>query len=241
MVGIGTVVNALSIIVGALVGIIIKTGLPKRLKEIIMQAIGLSVIIIGLSGTLQGIYYVEHQGKLGSEHIMLLIFSLIIGGVWGEIINIEEKLEKMGGWFQNRLSQKEGNFAQGFITASLMYCVGAMAIVGALEDGLAGDPSILFSKSILDGVTAVIFAASMGPGVALSALPVLVYQGGITLLSGAIKPLLTEIVISQTSLVGSVLIMAIGLNLLELKRIRVGNLLPAVFIPLFYYVIKLVF
>ena len=121
-----------------------------------------------------------------------------------------------------------------------MYCVGAMAIVGALQDGLSANPTILFSKSVLDGVTAVIFAASMGLGVAFSAAPVVLYQGGITLLAGLLRPLLTEAVISQMSLVGSVLIMAIGFNILEIKRMRVGNLLPAVFIPLLYYVITLV-
>ena len=240
MIGIGTIVNALAIIVGAVTGMIIKSGLPKRVKDLIMQAIGLAVIIIGLSGTLQGIFFLDDQGRLGSDHIMLMILSLVIGGILGELINIEDKLERIGNWFQHKLAAKEGDFAQGFITASLMYCVGAMAIVGAFEDGLSADPTILFSKSILDGVTAVIFAASMGVGVAFSAVPVFLYQGGITLLAGVLRPLLTETVINQISLVGSVLIMAIGLNILEIKRFRVGNLLPAVFIPLLYYFITLV-
>lgn len=240
MIGIGTIVNALAIIVGAVTGMIIKSGLPKRVKDLIMQAIGLAVIIIGLSGTLQGIFFLDDQGRLGSDHIMLMILSLVIGGILGELINIEDKLERIGNWFQHKLAAKEGDFAKGFITASLMYCVGAMAIVGAFEDGLSADPTILFSKSILDGVTAVIFAASMGVGVAFSAVPVFLYQGGITLLAGVLRPLLTETVINQISLVGSVLIMAIGLNILEIKRFRVGNLLPAVFIPLLYYFITLV-
>lgn len=240
MIGIGTIVNALAIIAGAVVGMLIKSGLPKRFKDLIMQAIGLAVIIIGLSGTLQGIFFLDDQGQLGSSHIMLMIFSLVVGGLLGELLEIEKKLEQMGSWVQHKLAAKEGNFAQGFITASLMYCVGAMAIVGALQDGLTANPTILFSKSVLDGVTAVIFAASMGLGVAFSAAPVVLYQGGITLLAGLLRPLLTEAVISQMSLVGSVLIMAIGFNILEIKRMRVGNLLPAVFIPLLYYVITLV-
>jgi uncharacterized membrane protein YqgA involved in biofilm formation len=240
MIGIGTIVNALAIMVGAVTGMIIKSGLPKRVKDLIMQAIGLAVIIIGLSGTLQGIFFLDDQGRLGSDHTMLMILSLVIGGILGELVNIENKLERIGDWCQHKLAAKEGDFARGFITASLMYCVGAMAIVGAFEDGLSADPTILFSKSILDGVTAVIFAASMGVGVAFSAVPVALYQGGITLLAGVLKPLLTEMVIDQISLVGSVLIMAIGLNILEIKRFRVGNLLPAVFIPLLYYFITLV-
>ncbi|HEY8345030.1 MAG TPA: DUF554 domain-containing protein [Bacillota bacterium] len=239
MIGIGTIVNALAIIAGAVVGMLIKSGLPKRFKDLIMQAIGLAVIIIGLSGTLQGIFFLDDQGRLGSSHIMLMIFSLVIGGLLGELLEIEKNLEQAGNWLQQKLAAKEGNFAQGFITASLIYCVGAMAIVGALQDGLSANPTILFSKSILDGVTAVIFATSMGLGVAFSAVPVVLYQGGITLLAGVLRPYLTEAVISQMSLVGSVLIMAIGLNILEIKKVRVGNLLPAVFIPLLYYVITL--
>ena len=130
MIGIGTIVNALAIIAGAVVGMLIKSGLPKRFKDLIMQAIGLAVIIIGLSGTLQGIFFLDDQGQLGSSHIMLMIFSLVVGGLLGELLEIEKKLEQMGSWVQHKLAAKEGNFAQGFITASLMYCVGAMAIVG---------------------------------------------------------------------------------------------------------------
>ncbi|MCX7708505.1 MAG: DUF554 domain-containing protein [Clostridia bacterium] len=235
MIGLGTIVNAVAVIVGGTVGSFIKNGLPERFKTTIIQAIGLSVAIIGISGTLSGITKVVPGDKL--DRIMLMIFSLVIGGLIGELINIEDKLDKMGAWFQRKLVKGESNFAEGFVTASLIYCVGAMAIVGSLEDGLTGSTSTLFAKSILDGVSAVIFAATMGIGVAFSALPVFLYQGSITLLAGFIKPWLTDAVINQMSLVGSVLIMAIGINILEIKKIKVGNLLPSIFVPFVYYII----
>lgn len=240
MIGIGTVVNVIAIIAGAAAGSLIRGGLPEKFKNIIMQGVGLAVLFIGLSGALQGLFTVT-GGGLERQFVMLMIFSMVIGGIAGELLQIEARLEKTGKWFEKKLSRPESTFAQGFITASLVYCVGAMAIVGALEDGLTGNATTLFSKAILDGVTAVIFAAGMGMGVALSALPVLVYQGGITLLAGAIRPLLTATVIQQMSLVGGVLIFAIGLNLLEIIRIKVGNLLPAIFIPLFYHILLVLF
>lgn len=238
MIGLGTVVNAAAVVVGGTAGSFIKNGLPQRFKNIIMQAVGLAVVLIGISGALQGIYRVIDGGKLDRQYIMIMIFSLVIGGIFGELINIEDKLEKMGLWFQSKFAKKSGNFADGFVTASLVYCVGAMAIVGSIEDGLTGSATTLFAKSILDGVTSVVFAATMGIGVAFSSISVFVYQGSITLLAGFIKPWLTDTVISQVSLVGSILIMAIGTNMLEFKRIKVGNLLPAVLIPFIYYIVR---
>jgi len=237
MIGLGTLVNAAAIIVGGVGGAYIKNGLPQRFKNIIMQGIGLAVVVIGASGALQGIFTYNGTEKLDKQYIMIMIFSLVIGGLLGELINIEAKLDRLGQWFQKRLIKGNSNFAQGFVTASLIYCVGAMAIVGSLEDGLSGNAATLFAKSILDGVTAIVFAATMGIGVAFSALTVLVYQGSITMMAGFIKPWLTPEVISQMSLVGSILIAAIGINIMEIKKIKVGNLLPAVFIPFIYYII----
>lgn len=237
MFGLGTIVNAASVLVGGTVGVFVKNGLPQRFKDTILQAIGLSVFMIGVSGVLQGIYRVVDGKKLDRQYIMLMIFSLVIGGLIGEFLNIEEKLEKVGIWFQSKFVKGERDFADGFVTASLIYCVGAMAIVGSLEDGLTGSTSTLFAKSILDGVSAIIFAATMGIGVAFSSIPIFVYQGSITLLAGVIKPWLTEDVILQMSLVGSVLIMGVGINVLDIKKIKVGNMLPAIFIPFVYYII----
>lgn len=241
MIGIGTIVNAGAIIAGGLVGIFVKKGLPERYKSIVMQAIGLSVLIIGISGTLQGIYQVIDDGKLNRQYIMTMIFSLVAGGIIGEFINIENKLENFGTRFQRKFFKNGSNFAEGFVTASLIYCVGAMAIVGALEDGLTGNPKTLFAKAILDGVSSVIFAATMGFGVPFAALPVFIYQGAITLMAGFVKPWLTDAVVAQMSLIGSILIFGIGLNLLEIKKIKVGNLLPAIFLPIIYYIISRLF
>ncbi|MCX7921633.1 MAG: DUF554 domain-containing protein [Clostridia bacterium] len=241
MIGLGTIVNAGAIILGGVSGTFIKNGLPQRYKDIVMQAIGLAVLMVGIGGTLQGTYLVVSGGKLDRQYTMIMIFSLVIGGLIGEFLDIEGKLEKMGRWFQDKFAKGSGTFAEGFVTASLIYCVGAMAIVGSLEDGLTGNASTLFAKSILDGVSAVVFAATLGIGVAFSALPILLYQGGITLLAGFIKPWLTDIVITQMSMVGSILIMAIGMNMLEIKKIKVGNLLPAIFIPFVYYLITNIF
>lgn len=241
MIGLGTIVNTAAIILGGVSGTFIKSGLPQRYKNIIMQAIGLSVLVVGISGALQGMYKITNEGTISREYITVMIFSLVIGSIIGEFINIEEKLDKMSLWFQKRFIKGESTFAQGFVTASLIYCVGAMAIVGSLEDGLIGNTNTLFAKSILDGVSAIVFAATMGIGVAFSALPVLIYQGSITLLSGFIKPWLTADVISQMSLVGSILIMGIGLTMLEIKKIKVGNMLPAIFLPFIFYISQKLF
>ena len=238
MTGLGTIVNTATVIAGGIAGTILKNGIPEKYKKIVMQGIGLSVLFIGISGTIKEMITIIDGNKLDRQYVMLMIFSLVIGGLIGEFLKIETRLESLGVWFQKKMPGKGGSFSDGFVTASLVYCVGAMAIVGALEDGLMGNTSTLFAKSILDGVTAVVFAATMGIGVAFSAIPVLVYQGGITLLAGVVKPWLNDVVISQMSLVGGILIFAIGLNLLEIKRINVGNLLPAVFIPIIYYLIK---
>lgn len=239
MIGLGTIVNTVAIILGGVSGTFIKSGLPQRYKNIIMQAIGLSVLVIGISGALQGMYKITNEGSISREYITVMIFSLVIGSLIGEFINIEEKLDRLGLWFQNRFVKGESTFAQGFVTASLIYCVGAMAIVGSLEDGLIGNTNTLFAKSILDGVSAIVFAATMGIGVAFSAIPVFLYQGSITLLAGFIKPWLTPEVISQMSLVGSILIMGIGLTMLEIKKIKVGNMLPAIFLPFIFYLCNL--
>lgn len=238
MLGIGTIVNAGVVIAGGIVGVLLKSGIPERYKKTVIQGIALSVIFIGISGIIKEMLTVINGNKLDRQFILLMIFSLVIGGLVGEFLNIEKKLENVGMWFQSRIPAKGGSFSEGFVTASLLFCVGAMAVVGSLEDGLMGNSSTLFAKSILDGVTSVIFAATLGIGVAFSAIPILLYQGSITLLARFIEPWLNDTVISQMSLVGGILIFAIGINLLEIKKINVGNLLPAIFVPVVYYLLK---
>ncbi|ADL43471.1 protein of unknown function DUF554 [Caldicellulosiruptor obsidiansis OB47] len=242
MTGLGTIVNAVLVVVGSILGLTLKSGIPERFKTTIMQAISLSVIFIGISGVLQGMFKVLSNGKIDRQFIMLMIFSLVIGGVFGEILKIEDFLESFGERIKMSISRfiksENSKFTEGFVTASLVFCVGAMAIVGSLEDGLEHNYSILFAKSILDGITSIIFSATLGIGVMFSSIAILLYQGSITLLAGFVKPFLTDTVVLQMSMVGSVLIFAIGLNMLGVSKIKVGNLLPAIFGPVVWYIIN---
>ncbi|MBU5310849.1 DUF554 domain-containing protein [Tissierella carlieri] len=221
----GTIVNALAIILGSLLGIGVKKGIKDDYKNTIMDGIGLAVIIIGI------------MGGIKSENIILVIGSIVVGSVIGEVIGIENKLDNLGDFLQDKFGGKDSNFSKGFVTASLVYCVGAMAIVGSLESGIQGNHQTLFAKSILDGISAIIFASTLGIGVAFSSIPVFIYQGSITLLANFIKDLLTVQVVNEMSAVGGLLIMAIGINILGIKKIKVGNMLPAVFIPIIYYIL----
>ena len=219
----GTLVNVGTILLGSALGLLLRKGLPQRLRDTVMQGLGLCVILIGLSGAIE------------TADTMCVILSVVIGGLVGAAVNIERRLENLGNLAQRKLARGEDGFARGFVTASLVYCVGAMAIMGALDSGLKGDYATLIAKSVLDGISAVIFASTLGPGVAFSAVAVLVYQGAITLMAGWLKPLLTDAIITEMSAVGGLLIVGIGLNMLFDKHIAVGNLLPAIFVPMAYF------
>lgn len=234
MTGLGTIVNMITIIGGGIIGMLLKGGLPERFEKIIMQSLGLSTIFIGISGALQGMFAINN-GKLETGGTMIMIISLVMGAFIGELLNIEKKLEKAGGSLQNMIGIRgENKFVEGFVTTSLVVCVGAMAIIGSLNDGLRGDPSMLYAKSILDGVIAVIFASTLGVGVLFAALPLGLYQGAITISAGYVEPLLSSELITNLSFIGSVLIFGIGVNLLFEKKIKVGNMLPALLIPIVY-------
>jgi uncharacterized membrane protein YqgA involved in biofilm formation len=225
----GTLVNTIAIIAGSLLGLMLRSGIPSQYKQTIIQALGLAVILIGLKGAFQ------------TDAILLVIFSMVIGTLIGELLSIEDRLERLGRWIEVRLARAGNGIAKGFVTASLVYCIGSMAIVGALESGLTGNHQTLYAKSVLDGVSSIIFASSLGAGVLLSAVSVFLYQGGITLGAAFIKQFLVPDTVSQMSAVGGLLIMAIGINLLEIQKIRVGNMLPAVVIPLFYFMLRQAF
>ena len=232
--GIGTIVNTLAVIVGSMIGIMIKGGLKQRYQEIIMQALGLATLFIGASGAMSGMLKVIDNG-LETQGSMLLIGSLVFGALVGEFLNIELRLEQIGEWLKSKVHIKnDTHFVEGFVTSALVICVGAMAIVGALQDGLQGDPSTLFAKSILDFIIVIVFASTLGIGVTFSALPLFVYQGSITLFATFLKPFLTQSVITNLSFIGSVLIFAVGINLCFYKKIKVANLLPAMIIPFFF-------
>ena len=238
MIGLGTVVNTAAIVAGGAAGGLLRNGIPTKYKEIILQAVGLSTMIIGISGVMQGMLVAGSGGILSRDYTMTMIFSLIIGGLAGELLRLEQRLDHMGQCLQRRF-RGGGSVSEGFVSATLLFCVGAMAIVGSLQDGLTGNASTLYAKSILDGVMAAVFASTMGYGVILSAGSVLVYQGSITLLARFIRPWLTQTVITEISVVGSVLILGIGINILGIKKLRVGNLVPAVFVPVVYGLIRM--
>ncbi len=222
----GTIVNTLSIIVGSLIGLLLRGGIPERYSQTTMHAIGLAVVLIGLKTALE------------TKAILVVILSLAVGSILGELLRIEDKLQQLGNWIGRRLSQNSQGIAKGFVSASLLYCVGAMAIVGAMESGLAGNHQTLYAKSILDGIGSVIFASTLGIGVLFSAVSVFLYQGFITLAASFLKQFLLPDVVSQMSAVGGLLITAIGIGLLEIKKIKIGNMLPAIFIPLVYQMLK---
>ena len=221
----GTIVNTVAIIIGSLIGLLLKGGIPEKYSRIMMHAIGLAVILIGIKTALK------------TDEILIVIVSMAVGSALGELIRIDERLEKMGNWLGGFFSEESSSIAKGFVMTSLLYCVGAMAIVGALESGLTGNHQTLFAKSILDGIGSILFASTLGIGVLFAAVPVFIYQGSITLAASALKPFLIPEVVTQMSAVGGLLILAIGLNLLDIKKLKIGNMLPAIFLPLIYHVI----
>ena len=239
--GLGTIINIVTILIGATIGMILKGGLPSRYEKTVKSAAGLSTIIIGVTGTLSEMFSVNADGTISTKGIMLMVISLVLGAIMGEAVDVEEKLERVGNFCKKKASfiaRDNPKFVEGFVSTSLLFCVGAMAIVGSIQDGLIGDYTILAAKAVLDGVMSIVLAASLGGGVFLSVLTVGVYQGLITLLASVLESVMTDALIGQLSLVGSVLVMAIGFNLLfDKKVVKVGNLLPAVLIPVFYQLI----
>jgi len=216
----GPAVNAVAIIVCALAGKFIIRNIPERFEKIIMQAIGISLIYLGISGAMQ------------NQRVLLLICSMIFGSVIGEMLNIDKGMNSVGMWAEKMMKLKEeGKFTKGFMTASILFCTGSMAIVGSLESGLTGVHQTLFAKSVLDGVTSVIFASQMGLGVMFSAIPVFIYEGVITLGASFMKDWFTPEIITEMSAVGSLLIAAIGFNFMGIKEIKIANMIPAIFMP----------
>ncbi len=217
MTGLGTLINIVAIAVGTTFGVILGTRLPARARETVMDGLGLLTLVLGMTLALE------------TENFLVVMGAVLLGGLAGEAMRIEAGLRALGDYFQARLRSSSSTFTEGFVTASLVFAVGPMAILGAIEDGLRGNVEILALKSVLDGFAALAFAATLGWGVGLSALTLLVYQGGITLAADLVEQVLTEPMIAEMTATGGVLILAIALRLLNLKEVRVGNLLPALF------------
>ena len=217
----GVLVNVGTVLIGSLVGLFLKRGIPEKVTEALMIGIGLCTVFIGRSGALEG------------ENTLVLILSMAIGTVIGTLLDIDKQLNRLAAYVEARFKQKEGQVtvAEGFVTASLLFCVGAMTIVGSLQAGLTGDCEMLFTKATLDLVSSCVLAASLGIGVLLADIFVLVFQGGIVLLAGLVAPFLTDYAIGEMTCAGSVLIIALGLNLIGVTKIKVANYLPVIFIP----------
>lgn len=232
MYGLGTVINVVAIVVGGLLGVLFGRFIGERHRDMLCKACGLAVIFIGVAGTLKGMFSVE-DGKIVYGGDFLIIGCLALGALIGELINIEGRFEKFGAWLKKKTrSTGDGKFIDGFVSASFTVCIGAMAIVGSINDGLYGDCTILVTKSILDFIIIMVMAASLGKGTIFSALPVALLQGGVTALSVLVKPIMTETALLYLSVVGNILIFCVGINLVFGKKIRVANLLPAIFLAI---------
>jgi len=222
MVLLGTIVNGVAIIAGTFLGKVLHR-IPEKIKTLVLQSIGLAVVILGV------------QMGLKSEQFLIVILSLLFGSILGELMDLDGKLNKLGLWIERRMgSTEEGGIAKGFVTATLIFAIGAMAIIGALDSGLRGDHQVLYTKSLLDGFTSIVLATTLGVGVLFSAFPVMIYQGTIALFATQIDKwvpdqIMDAFIIEMTS-AGGIMILAIGLNMLEITRIRVANMLPAILV-----------
>lgn len=218
----GTIVNVAAIVVGGAVGLLLKKGLPERLSATVMGGVGLAVIYIGVGGALKG------------QNTLVAVLSIVVGAALGSWLDLDRGLNRLGDRAQAAFAKNGGDnrFAEGFVSASLLFCVGAMAVVGSLQSGLSGDHGTLFAKSLLDGVSSMVFASTLGAGVLLSAVAVLVYQGAITLLAQIVAPVLSDAVVAEMTCVGSLLIIGIGLNMLGVTKLKLANYLPAIFLPI---------
>ncbi|MDR2663696.1 MAG: DUF554 domain-containing protein [Treponema sp.] len=252
----GPVVNAMTVALCSLLGCFLIRGIPERFEDMLKRGIGLAIIYVGI------------RGALDNNRVLLLIMSMVLGALAGELIDIDKRMNVLGRWAERKLGMGKGpvidegpitdggpimdggtkSFARGFVSATILFCTGSMAIVGSMQSGLTGNHETLYAKSILDGSISIVFGASMGIGVLFSAIPVLLYQGGIALLAMAVKDLLTPEIITEMSAVGSLLVAAIGFNFVCLpgsggansgaKEIKVANLIPAIFIPWIYMAVE---
>lgn len=217
----GTIINSLAIVIGGTIGLFFKKGLPSTLSTNIMNGLALCVLYIGISGSFK------------SENTLILILSMVIGVMIGEVLDLDKRVGQFGDLIEKKVKRKNDSvsISEGFVTASLLFCVGAMAIVGSIQEGLSGNREMLLTKSMLDGISSIIFSSSLGIGVIFSAGLVLVYQGGITLLASTLAPYLTDSVVNEMTGVGSLLIIGLALNMLKVTNLKIMNYVPAIFIP----------
>ncbi|MCF7885730.1 MAG: DUF554 domain-containing protein [Candidatus Marinimicrobia bacterium] len=214
---IGTFVNVATVIIGSSIGLLIHTNLPENIKNILFQGIGLFTLYLGISMSLK------------SEHLMIVIFSIVLGVIAGELLKLESRMEAFGDRLKKRFSQNNTQFTEGMITAFLLFCMGSMTILGAFEEGLQNYPNLLLAKSLLDGVASIALASTFGIGVMFSVIPLLIYQGGLTLLASSLENIMTNPVINEMTAVGGILMLGLALEILNIKKIKTLNMLPAIF------------
>lgn len=218
----GSFINVALVVAGGALGLLLKKGLPERVSDAVMKGLGLCVLYIGIDGCLEG------------QNALVTVISMAVGTIFGSAVDLDKHLNNFAKKIETKLSRKsdgKSDFAQGFVAATLLFCVGAMAIVGSLDSGISGDYSTLATKSVIDGVSSIVMASTMGYGVLLSSIPIFLYQGSITLLAGVVAPFLNDYTVAEMTCVGSLLIIAIALNMLNITKIKVMNSLPAVFLP----------
>lgn len=215
---IGTLVNFGAVIIGSTIGLIIHRNLPKRYVQLIFQIMGLFTLVLGFKMALEG------------QQLLIMIFSLILGGLLGEVLKIEDWINSLGDRVKRLTKSKSDTFSEGLITAFLLFCVGSMTIVGAIEEGMGGNPELLLIKSLMDGISSIALTVAFGIGVLFSAIPLLIFQGGLTFLASQAGEFIDPVVITEVTAVGGVILIGLGLNLLEIKKIKVVNLLPAMLI-----------
>jgi len=221
----GTLVNVVAIIIGGGLGILFRSHIPKRITKSFFQAIGLFTLFLGFSLSIK------------TENPLLLVFSLILGALVGTLLSFQERIENLGNNIQNRLKLKGGHFSEGLVTAFLMFCMGSMTILGAIEEGLGGEPNLLLIKSLMDGFSSIALAAALGVGVIFSIVPLLFYQGGLTVLVAFFGDSLSNLMVNELSAVGGILLIGLGITILDIKKIEVLNLIPALLfiVPLVYF------
>ncbi len=225
MVGIGTIVNAGTVILGSSIGLLLHKHLPKRLINIVFQALGLFTVFIGIKMALE------------SQELLIMVLSLVLGGITGELIYLDEKVESLSTKLKHKLKFKDEKFTEGLITAFLLFCMGSMTFIGALEEGIKHDPTLLLTKAVMDGFSSTALAAGLGVGVLFSVVLLVIYQGGLTLMAAWVGQFVPVAIITEISAVGGILLIGLGINILEVKKIRILNLLPALFyVPLLMWI-----
>ena len=236
----GTIVNAAAVIIGGLIGFFLKKGIRKEIMDGIMKAEGIAVIVIGMNGVITNMLSVGADGKITESGGLVLLISLVLGALVGELLKIDEKINSLGNKIEKKV--KTEGFSKGMVSACLIFCVGSMSIIGSINDGLAGDSSVLFIKSTLDFITAIVLASTMGIGVVFSFVPLFIYQGSISLFASAIKPVIEAYpdMMLQFSAVGYAIIMCIGINFIAGEKFKTANLLPAMLVPVLYNLLIMV-